>query len=319
MPAALVSGQRSLPSGDTSVDERKGVMSTCPSNGSLKARIRRAFTLVELLVVIAIIALLISILLPALSRAREQANITACLSNLHQLGVAIDLYAVQNKNIMPMVAERSFLIAADPTSNLVSGGRGRTWAGILRDFCHIPTYVFRCPSDTRYDTPDPNGFLVPNTTGDPNAAAQPYDPRFMFSYTVPLVGYTNSTRRIPWSVAPPQLLSAAERYESGPMPRARLIHSSRIQLIWDGYIAYLSTGAGYGPPVTASGLKATLISNFNSATQVRVHVFRHTNKKTMGTDAAAITHGPNALFADGHCEPRIDITVLTDDDFTYPR
>ena len=236
-------------------------------------RIRRAaaFTLVELLVVIAIIALLIAILLPALSRAREQANVTACLSNLHQLGVAIDLYAVQNKQIMPMIAERSFLLAADPASNLVSGGRGRTWAGILRDFCHIPTYVFRCPTDTRYETPDPDGFLVPNTTGDPGAGVQPYDKRFMFSYTVPFCGYRNTTRRVPWSIAPPVYLTAAEQYESGPMPRAKLIHSSKVQLVWDGYIAYLSDGTGYAPPVTTAttGLRNTLIVNYPNAPRPR--------------------------------------------------
>jgi len=65
----------------------------------------RAFTLVELLVVIGIIALLISILLPALSRARKSANTTKCLSNLRQVGTAFQLYATEFKGTIPVVRQ----------------------------------------------------------------------------------------------------------------------------------------------------------------------------------------------------------------------
>jgi prepilin-type N-terminal cleavage/methylation domain-containing protein/prepilin-type processing-associated H-X9-DG protein len=61
----------------------------------------KGFTLVELLVVIGIIALLISILLPSLNKARETANRAKCASNLHQIGLAILLYQNENNQLSP--------------------------------------------------------------------------------------------------------------------------------------------------------------------------------------------------------------------------
>jgi prepilin-type processing-associated H-X9-DG protein len=64
-----------------------------------------AFTLIELLVVIATIAVLAGLLLPTLSRTKEAGRATACLSNLHQMGVAIQLYVQDNNNRLPYMSD----------------------------------------------------------------------------------------------------------------------------------------------------------------------------------------------------------------------
>ena len=67
---------------------------------------KKAFTLIELLVVIAIIALLLSVLVPALRTVKEQAKVTLCLANNKQIGVIVSLFRANNDDCVPPVFNR---------------------------------------------------------------------------------------------------------------------------------------------------------------------------------------------------------------------
>jgi prepilin-type N-terminal cleavage/methylation domain-containing protein len=105
---------------------------------------RKAFTLVELLVVIGIIAVLIAILLPALSKAKEQANRVKCAANLKQFGIAFQLYTTDNKGRFPACgAERR------PEDWIYwENGRNINQGAIVKYFGKTFTKgVYICPSD----------------------------------------------------------------------------------------------------------------------------------------------------------------------------
>lgn len=108
-----------------------------------------AFTLIELLVVITIIAILAALLLPALAQAKEKARVVACLSNLRQMGTAIQMYAHDQEDELVAIefAKRNGAEFEQGWPNLLVLG-GYIEAERSPTFYDMPSRpsVFQCPS-----------------------------------------------------------------------------------------------------------------------------------------------------------------------------
>jgi prepilin-type N-terminal cleavage/methylation domain-containing protein/prepilin-type processing-associated H-X9-DG protein len=115
-------------------------MDPCSINGAageLETR-GRAFTLIELLVVIGIIGILAALLLPAVTRTQETGRSAACLSNLHQLGLDLQLYVQDNQNRLPTMYDKSLVPGM--------GTNGPTINMVLSNYLGN-VEILHCPSD----------------------------------------------------------------------------------------------------------------------------------------------------------------------------
>lgn len=117
-----------------------------------RARERHAFTLIELLVVIAIIAILASMLLPAMGRARAKAQQTRCASNQHQIGIGYQMYTEDNQEFYP--AQWGWGASGGKKGTYRLDAAVATSFGVSIEATNRPLYkytpapeLFRCPSD----------------------------------------------------------------------------------------------------------------------------------------------------------------------------
>ena len=116
------------------------------------SKFNKGFTLIELLVVIAIIGILAGILLPVLSRARESARKTQCMSNVKQIGMGLIMYANENIETFP--------------SSTTGSNDAMISLNLLYDTYISDNKVFNCPSDTTVTAATNAGMSVSTSGGN---------------------------------------------------------------------------------------------------------------------------------------------------------
>ena len=131
--------------------------------------LKKEFTLVELLVVIAVIAVLVSMLLPALARVRARTSSTNCVSNLRQIGAAMQSYAVD----------------CDYFPGAYLSGSGAHWYEQLKGYLPDHTRVYRCPSEPELKAYGARDVLISYGVNSCNFS-EPYDSKYPYRFWNPI-------------------------------------------------------------------------------------------------------------------------------------
>ncbi len=199
---------------------------------------RYGFTLVELLVVIGIIALLISILLPALNKARSASVATKCQSNLRSVGQGFAQYLAENKQVYPA----AYLYVVDPANGAPpSVAGGGTADSPTRGYVHWSWFIyssgrnkgvgqesFKCPALEDGGLPPTNPSNSARIEGQQN---DPVTPAGVIDQQVDRIAYTVNEAIIPRN----KFGAPIDRYNGGA--KAQYVKASRIRKSSDVILA----------------------------------------------------------------------------------
>jgi len=164
---------------------------------------RKAFTLVELLVVIGIIVLLIAILLPALKAARERANRIKCASNLRQMGIALRIYAHDNKGHFPRTPYKP----RDSVTAWQTSPWGPPYNDVTAPLCLL----------IRYRLLRPEVFLCPSGSYPVATVHDSYD-HWNFDWALPRISILQYSWAIPYPMCTGRFVSTPGMREYKPPP-----------------------------------------------------------------------------------------------------
>lgn len=191
-------------------------------------KVRAGFTLIELLVVVAIIAVLIGLLLPSLSKARELARSVKCASNQRQIGIGLVMYADINDGRFP----QRMLAVDNPL-----GDNDLSWRTLIQPFTQVKDVV-ECPTNPDAETPSADPEFDISYAGNFNWGGDVRPPDWQTSLGGGVFGQPNSVGlKIVQVRSTSSTISVVEAFQ---MPWTSLLIDSSFykDKLWSGHNSY---------------------------------------------------------------------------------